>query len=413
MKKRIVLITALAVCMFIFLTACSNQIYKSTIMKDIEPDVSKILSSDKKIDDIEILEYNIDNTKETSISLRVKSSDEVAEYINYFIATYYYSSGDKWVFDNVSQVDKDKSIATPKKGVNEEIIVSSLNGEHVTINDEEWEIKSSNIKNLSIKSQKTNIDERKDNVTVTLILDDDVLEAEGEINIGYIFDKKWEVTAVSNEGEFKTTEKNECELKVRDSDLIDEIAQKEIILFSDTSNSQTVSMAKSEISDFEVYKKTSENRGKARRFYCKGTLTKPNATIEFDTQVYYVYEGRWLLQPTTIKAELDSVNIEGKWNGTYNGVGNKGKSSLKITEATKDGKIKGVYSYTPDKIDQYRKAGSYNVSGTIDMSSLIINLTEDNNKNVFTDISAILYIEKSKIKGVGQKGYPIDLTKVE
>ena len=72
MKKRIVLITALAVCMFIFLTACSNQIYKSTIMKDIEPDVSKILSSDKKIDDIEILEYNIDNTKETSISLRVK-----------------------------------------------------------------------------------------------------------------------------------------------------------------------------------------------------------------------------------------------------------------------------------------------------------------------------------------------------
>ena len=75
MKKRIVLITALAVCMFIFLTACSNQIYKSTIMKDIEPDVSKILSSDKKIDDIEILEYNIDNTKETSISLRVKSSD--------------------------------------------------------------------------------------------------------------------------------------------------------------------------------------------------------------------------------------------------------------------------------------------------------------------------------------------------
>ena len=49
-----------------------------------EADYRKI--SDKKIDDIEILEYNIDNTKETSISLRVKSSDEIAEYINYFIA---------------------------------------------------------------------------------------------------------------------------------------------------------------------------------------------------------------------------------------------------------------------------------------------------------------------------------------
>lgn len=411
MKKRIMLITTLAVCMFIFLTACSNQIDKSTIIKDIESDVSKILSSDKKIDDIEILEYNTDDTKETSISLKLKSSDEVAEYVDYFIATYY-SSDDKWVFDNISQVDKDKSTAIPKKGVNEEIIISSLNGEHVTINDEKWDIKSNNIKNLSIESQNTNIDERKDNVTVTLTLDDDVLEAEGKINISYIFDKKWEVTTVSNEGEFKTTEKSECELKITDSDLISEIAKKEITLFSDTSNSQTVSMSESEISDFEVYKETSERRGKDRRYYCKGTLTKPNAIIEFDTQVYYVYEGRWLLQPTTIKAELDSVNIEGEWNGTYNGVGsNKGESSLKITEVTEGGTIKGVYSYTPNKIDQYSKAGSYNVSGTIDMSNLLIKLTEDNTENVFTDISAILYIEESEIKGVGQEGCPFVVKK--
>lgn len=412
MKKRIMLITTLAVCMFIFLTACSNQIDKSMIIKDIEPDVSKILSSNKKIDDIEILEYNTDDTKETSISLKLKSSDEVAEYIDYFIATYYCSYDDKWIFDNVSQVDKDKSTATPIKGVNEEIIISSLNGEHITINDEKWDIKSNNIKNLSIESQNTNIDERKDNVTVTLTLDDDVLEAEGKININYIFDKKWEATTVSNEGEFKTTEKNECELKITDNDLISEIAKKEITLFGDTSNRQTVSMAESEISNFEVYKEISERRGTDRRYYCKGTLTKPNTIIEFETQVYYIYEGRWLLQPTTIKAELDSVNIEGEWNGTYNGVGsNKGKSSLKITDVTEDGKIKGVYSYTPNKIDQYSKAGSYNVSGTIDMSNLLIKLTEDDTENVFTDISAILYIEESEIKGVGQEGCPFVVKK--
>lgn len=411
MKKRIMLITTLAVCMFIFLTACSNQIDKSTIIKDIEPDVSKVLSSDKKIDDIEILEYNTDDTKETSISLKLKSSDEVAEYVDYFIATYY-SSDDKWFFDNISQIDKDKSTAIPKKGVNEEIIISSLNGEHVTINDEKWEIKSNNIRNLSIESQNTNIDEKKDNVTVKLTLDDDVLEAEGTINISYIFDEKWEATTVSNEGEFKTTEKPECELKITDSDLISEIAKNEITLFSDTSNSQTVSMSESEISDFEVYKETSERRGTNRRYYCKGTLTKPNAIIQFDTQVYYVYEGRWLLQPKTIKAKLDSVSIEGEWNGTYNGVGsNKGKSSLKITEVTEGGTIKGVYSYTPNTIDQYSKAGSYNVSGTIDMSNLLIKLTEDNTENVFTDISAILYIEESEIKGVGQEGCPFVVKK--
>ena len=97
MRKKIALITAAAICMIMLLTACSNQIDKSTIMKDIEPKLSGILSNDEKIDDIEILEYNTDNEKDTSISLKVKSSDEVAEYINYFIATYYYSSDGQWV----------------------------------------------------------------------------------------------------------------------------------------------------------------------------------------------------------------------------------------------------------------------------------------------------------------------------
>lgn len=139
MKKRIMLITTLAVCMFIFLTACTNQIDKSTIMKDIEPDVSKILSSDKKIDDIEILEYNTDDTKETSISLKLKSSDEVAEYIDYFIATYY-SSDDKWVFDNISQIDKDKSTAINIKRIVKSIKKIRLYNGIKNLQKDKWKI---------------------------------------------------------------------------------------------------------------------------------------------------------------------------------------------------------------------------------------------------------------------------------
>lgn len=43
MKKRIMLITTLAICIFMFLTSCSNQIDKSTIMQDIEPKVSQVM----------------------------------------------------------------------------------------------------------------------------------------------------------------------------------------------------------------------------------------------------------------------------------------------------------------------------------------------------------------------------------
>ena len=419
MRKKIALITAAAICMIMLLTACSNQIDKSTIMKDIEPKLSGILSNDEKIDDIEILEYNTDNEKDTSISLKVKSSDEVAEYINYFIATYYYSSDKKWIFDTVTQVDKESSSATPKKGVNEEIITSSLNGEFVEINGEEWQIESKNIKKISIESQETNLDDRKDNVTVTLTLDDAVQEAEGKLIIDYIFDKKWQIKSVSEDGEFKITDKSECALEITDTDLINEVAKKQVVLFEGTSNSQSVSMTESEISDFEVYKEFSGARGTIRRFYCKGILTKPNAKIKFDDEVYYLYDGQWLLQPTTITGELDSIDIKGEWNGTYTGAGDRGKSSLNITEVTKDGKVTGVYSYTPDKIDQYRQAGSYNVSGSIDMSSLIMKLTAGDwvNKDpsalsiTKNDISAVVDINESEIEGLGQSGYPFVLTK--
>lgn len=421
MKNRIIIITTLAICIFIFLTACSNQIDKSTIMKDIEPQLSEILSNDEKIDDIEILEYNTDNKKDTSISLKVKSSDEVAEYINYFMASYYYSADEKWIFDTVYQVDKDKSTVLPKKGVNEEIITSSLNSKSIEIKGEQWQIDSKNIKNLTIDSQETNFDEKEDNVTITLAIDDTVQEAEGKLIIKYIFDDEWKLTSVSKEEEFNVTEKSECALEVTEKDLITEIAKNEATLFEGTSNSQTLSMPESEISDFEVYKELSEVRGTHRRYYCKGTLTKPNATINFDAKILYIYEGSWLLQPMTITAELDSIDIKGEWNGTYTGAGDTGKSSLKITEVTQDGNVKGVYSYTPDKIDRYRQAGSYNVSGTIDMSSLIMNLTagdwvnKDSNALSITknDISTVVNINESKIEGLGQSGYPFVLTMAE
>lgn len=419
MKKRIMLITTLAICIFMFLTSCSNQIDKSTIMQDIEPKVSQVLSSDEIIDDIEILEYNTDNEKETSISLKVKSSDDVAEYINYFMATYYCSADDKWIFDTVSQVDKNKSTAVPKKGVNEEIITASLNGQSVAINSENWTIDSKNIQNLTIESQKTNLDEKQDDVTVSFTLDDSVEKAEGKLIINYIFDKEWKLKSVSQEGEFKVSEKPKCALDITDKDLISEIVKKEVTLFEGTSNSQTLSMAETEISDFEVCKELSEVRGTLRKYYCKGALTKSNAKINFDAEVQYIYEGSWLIQPITITAELDSIDIKGEWNGTYQGVPDDGKSSLKITEVTQDGKVKGVYSYTPDKTDKYRQAGSYNVSGTIDMSSLIMNLAagdwvvEDPSAMSITkvDITAMVDINESEIEGLGQMGYPFVLTR--
>ena len=99
MRKTITSITAVMLCALMLLTGCSGKISKETVRQDIEPIVSEILSSDQTIDDIEILEYKSDEKKDTSVSIKVMSSNDVAEYTDYFMATYYYSADKEYVFD--------------------------------------------------------------------------------------------------------------------------------------------------------------------------------------------------------------------------------------------------------------------------------------------------------------------------
>ena len=178
-------------------------------------------------------------------------------------------------------------------------------------------------------------------------------------------------------------------------------------------------MTEAEISDFEVYKESVESRGSIRRYFCKATLTKPNAKISLDTQIMYDYEGSWLLQPFVITAKVESVDIEGKWNGTYTGTPYSGKASLDIEEVTEDGKVKGVYSYTPDTITKNSQAGSYKVSGTIDMTSLTMKLeagdwvVKDSSALSVTkiDITAVIDVENAEIEGLGQETSPFVVKK--
>lgn len=417
MRKRIASFTAVMVCVLMLLTGCSGKISEETIRQDIEPIVSEILSSDQTIDDIEILEYKSDEKKDTSVSIKVMSSDDVAEYTDYFMATYLYSADKEYVFDTVFQVDKDKSTITPIKGVTQEIAISSLKSKSIGVGEETWYL--NDVTDVTIESQDTNLKEKTDTVTVSLTVNDKVQQAKGKLKLEYEFTDEWELTNVSQDGEFTVSDKPDCALEITDEDLLAELIKNEVTICADTSNSQTLTMTEAEISDFEVYKESVEARGSTKRYFCKATLTKPNAKISLDAQIMYVYEGSWLLQPVVITAKVESIDIEGEWNGTYTGTPFSGKASLDIEEVTEDGKVKGVYSYTPDTITKNNQAGSYKVSGTIDMTSLTMNLdagdwvVKDSSALSVTkiDITAVMDLENAEIEGLGQETSPFVVKK--
>ena len=417
MRKRIASFTAVMVCVLMLLTGCSGKISEETIRQDIEPIVSEILSSDQTIDDIEILEYKSDEKKDTSVSIKVMSSDDVAEYTDYFMATYLYSADKEYVFDTVFQVDKDKSTITPIKGVTQEIAISSLKSKSIGVGEETWYL--NDVTDVTIESQDTNLKEKTDTVTVSLTVNDKVQQAKGKLKLEYEFTDEWELTNVSQDGEFTVSDKPDCALEITDEDLLAELIKNEVTICADTSNSQTLTMTEAEISDFEVYKESVEARGSTKRYFCKATLTKPNAKISLDAQIMYVYEGSWLLQPVVITAKVESIDIEGEWNGTYTGTPFSGKDSLDIEEVTEDGKVKGVYSYTPDTITKNSQAGSYKVSGTIDMTSLTMKLdagdwvVKDSSALSVTkiDITAVMDLENAEIEGLGQETSPFVVKK--
>ncbi len=417
MRKRIALITAVMVCVLMLLTGCSGKISKETVRQDIEPIVSEILSSDQTIDDIEILEYKSDEKKDTSVSIKVMSSNDVAEYTDYFTATYFYSADKEYVFDTVFQVDKDKSTITPIKGVNQDIITSSLKDTPIGVGEETWYL--NNVTDVTIESQDTNLKENTDTVTVSLTVNDKVQQAKGKLKLEYEFTNKWELTNVSQDGEFTASDKPDCALEITDEDLLAELVKNKVTICADTSNSQTLAMTEAEISDFEVYDEITGERGSLRKYFCKATLTKSNTKISLDAQIMYVYDGSWLLQPVVITAKVESVDIEGEWNGTYTGTPFSGKASLDIEEVTEDGKVKGVYSYTPDTITKNNQAGSYKVSGTIDMTSLTMKLdagdwvVKDSSalSVTKTDITAVMDLENAEIEGLGQEKSPFVVKK--
>ena len=80
-----------------------------------------------------------------------------------------------------------------------------------------------------------------------------------------------------------------------------------------------------------------------------------------------------------------------------------------------------MYSYTPSQISLYNEPGSYNVSGTIDRESMIMNLQAGDWVNEpdrpvsyeKCDIRAVYCIDEDKIEGLGQENSEIELKRSE
>jgi len=414
MKTKKILVIIMLVGIFFSLTACTKKLKDATVKEDVETSLAEELDTDETIEKINILSRRANkDTNDTSVNIEVITSNDEISYVKYFMAVYHLSDKEGWYLTSFFGTDSDKWTATPIKGISEESIKSSLTGQFIHTENDTWEIEKRKISSISIVKQETNLKELKDTVTVDLTLDSAVQQAKGRLTIEYTFDKKWKIKSISGSQDFTVQTKPECALNVTTEELIAELVKKEVVVAPASSDRQTVTMSIDEISNFEIIKESSQEKGTFVRYDCKCTLTKKHTILEIEASYNYHYEGSegWKLQVIHLTPQVTSVNIIGEWNGTYSQAGEKGTAKLTITEFTPDGIIKGVYAYTPYELDTWSQPGSYAVSGTIDLSTMYMQLAagdwiiKDSKALSVTkiDVWAILKIDKSQIHGIGQE----------
>lgn len=427
MKRRTKKLFILAIGLTIALTGCKSVAKEKDIQKDLElSSNSNVVDSDEQISNIKIEKRQTEKKQKKDIVwCTVTTEDADTSYEKQVKATYYlYDKG--WELEEVSVNSSEDWIRTPLKGIDEENIPMSLEEREIKVNDGDvWEINPNKIK-IKVKKQETNLDKKTDKVTLDVVLDDDVEEAKGVLVVDYKFEKSWKLDSVKQKEDFKASVKKDRALNLTEDDLIEALSKEKITLSGENVNAfnaeQDIMVSKEEVKDFKIESQKSTERGTKQELTCSCKLEKENST--YGLSINYIYAAgeskKWNQVSITTEFKLESINLQGEWIGNYDGIGTEGTATLNIT-AIEGNKITALYSYTPFQIGSYNEPGSYNVSGTIDRESMIMNLQagdwvdEPDRPGSYEkcDIRAIYCIDEDKIEGLGQENSEIELKRSE
>ena len=248
MRRKYLMILPMALLMTLF-TGCSNVANEKQIKTDLEQyEETNVIKDNEKIEEIAIDKRQTDEDKKTdTVWCTITTQDSEISYQKACVLTYNLDKQKKWTLADIDVNDSDEWVKEPLKGIDEEAISLSLNDETVKVDDTEWYIEESEIKKISIDKQDTDIEQKKDTVLVSLILESPVQKAEGQLEISYHFEDEWEIDSLVEKKSFTAQDIEGTALNATEKSLTEELVQSEIKLGNDESN---ISIEKENISNF-------------------------------------------------------------------------------------------------------------------------------------------------------------------
>ena len=372
--KKIYIFLVMMLMAVIFVGCGKKVANEEQIQIDLETFMEKSILADNE----KILAVTIDkrqtqkDDKKDVVWCTIQTEDERCAYEKSIVLTYSLYDEGGWMLDEISGNDRSGWVITPLTGVNDDEISASLSGINITTNNEIWYVTQDNMKSILVDSHETNLEEQKDTVAVTLIVDDLIEEADGQLIINYSFEHgSWKMDSISGNENFSAATKAGMELNITEDILlkaIDGQSYKYNTQEPSMYSKQEITINKDEVVDFTIDRQESSSKGTSQQIFCNCTLAKPNAVFTLAIEVSYLYSDTWIIQPISVTSECTSVDITGKWTGT-NAYGRI--CELDITEMDAEGNISGTYS---DQGSAYNKAYSYYVAGKINRDTLEITL---------------------------------------
>ena len=274
MKKSILMII-LIMTVTLMLAGCSSVPKEEEIQQDLESFSDKAFLDDgEKIDSLTIEKRDTDKKNKSDLvwCTIVTEKDDVS-YEKEVTLSYYLYDKAGWTLEDYKVADQGKWNIIPLSGVKEVDLRSNLVGKTITVDNQAWEILDSEISQLTIKSQNTDLEKKTDQITMDIVLDGEIESVSGTLVADYTFDKAWNLSSLSEKYSLRPEVKEDKALDVSMERVVDDIQYPEI-KYGVSGAIQKITISKDQMEDFSVDKQISQYKGTEQSLQCSAKLVK-------------------------------------------------------------------------------------------------------------------------------------------
>lgn len=409
MKKTIrysLLMSMLIICILGLFGCGKKTADEEQIRQDLETNEElQFLREGEQIKDIVIEKRQTEKEQKTdTVWCTITTNDTAVSCEKQVVLSYGLYDKTGWVLDHIEVEPKEQWDMTPLKGIDANDLSQLLYGQGITLGEDEWLITKESLLKAEIENQQTDLEQKTDQITISLALDDKLERIEGTIEVLFTFQQEWKYDSLISKDGLTVSVKDEYRMNRSENDLISKIIEKELPVGE---TKQTIIAEKQEISDFKIEEQKAESKGSRQIFQCSYKVSKSHIVFEMESTITYAYQDGvgWNGSVNKTISKVISSDIAGNWSGTYLRIATKEKAKLHISEVKEDGTVTADYTFAE---------GSYELSGTWNPENLELwleagNWIEEPEKirisNDKDNITGVLNVNKERLELKTQQGF--------